>query len=480
MSATIRRSFLTPFLLLALLTACSGQTTVPTATPLPSTPTILATLSPVEPTIEPPPSLAPPSTSTPEQPTPTPTVEVSEVEAKSEPSVVANTPEPTKVPESGASLPDSPFAARGPYAVGTRPYAVPIGDKTINAVIWYPATNPNQRPEKVTYEINPRHPLVAGRPIQGRAISNAAPDATGGPYPLVIYSNGLAGWSQVSSYLLEHLASHGFVVIASDARRENLQTFWPGAALRPLGTERLIAFGDELSAADGDLAGLVDTDHIAIAGHSSGGWTALVGGGAQFDWSWCDANPELVAKNELSNCPEFVSHQEEIAALLGLDSVPAGMWPQVYDPRVDAVIAISPDGDIWGTDYQGVAGVKVPALVMVGSKDTVTAPEYGAYPIYEHLGSAKKSLVVFENAGHYIFANQCRDTQWMIPGMIWFCADAVWDMDRAHDLTKHFITAFLMAELTGNAEAATALTPENVTFPDIRYETTGYEIVPAP
>lgn len=476
MSATIHRSFLTLFLLGALLAACSGQTTEPTATPLPPTQSVLSTAPPVQPTLAPAPTATPAAAPS----TPTPTAEAPEVDAESEPAFAAKTPETATVPESGASLPDSPFAARGPYAVGTRPYGVPIGDKTIDAVIWYPATNPDQRPEKVTYKINPRHPYVAGGPIQGRAISNAAPDATGGPYPLVIFSTGLTGWSQTNSYLLEHLASHGFVVISADPRGENLQTFWQGAAFRPLDTERLIAFGDELTAADGDLAGLVDTDHIAIAGHSSGGWTALVGGGAQFDWSWCDANSELVAKTELSNCPQFVSYQEEIAALLGLDSAPTGTWPQMYDPRVDAVIAISPDGDIWGADYQGVAGVEVPTLVIIGSKDTVTVPEYGAYPIYEHLGSAKKSLIVFENAGHYIFANQCRDTPWMIPQMMWFCADAVWDMDRAHDLTKHFITAFLMAELTGDADAATTLAPENVAFPDIRYETTGYDIAPAP
>ena len=442
MSATIRRSFLTLFLLGALLAACGGQTAEPTATPLPNTPTVL-------------------STPTPSQPTP-------------EPTLVAKAPESIAAPESGASLPDSPYAARGPYDVGTRPYKVSVGDFIINAVIWYPATNPSNVPEEITYSIGANHPYLRGAPIKGRAIEDASADTTHGPYPLVIFSEGLTGWSQGHSYLLEHLASHGLVVIASDPRGETLQTFWQGAATRPLDTKRLIAFGDELTAADGDLAGLVDTDHAAVAGHSSGGWTALVGGGAQFNWSWCDANSELVAKTELSNCPQFVSHQEKIASLLGLDSAPTGTWPQMYDPRVDAVIAISPDGDIWGADYQGIAGVEVPTLVMVGSDDDVTIPEHGAYPIYEHLGSAEKSLIVFENAGHYVFANQCRDTMWMVPDMSWFCADAVWDMDRAHDLTKHFTTAFLLAELTGDAEAAAALTPENVAFPDIRYETTGY------
>ncbi len=41
-------------------------------------------------------------------------------------------------------------------------------------------------------------------------------------------------------------------------------------------------------------------------------------------------------------------------------------------------------------------------------------------------------------------------------------ATPVWDMDRAHDLINHFATAFLLAELKGDAEAAKALAPENV------------------
>jgi hypothetical protein len=47
------------------------------------------------------------------------------------------------------------------------------------------------------------------------------------------------------------------------------------------------------------------------------------------------------------------------------------------------------------------------------------------------------------------------------------------DMGSAHDLNSHFVTAFLLTVLKGDAEAAKALKPENVTFPSIKYETTG-------
>jgi hypothetical protein len=57
-------------------------------------------------------------------------------------------------------------------------------------------------------------------------------------------------------------------------------------------------------------------------------------------------------------------------------------------------------------------------------------------------------------------------------GFFEYCSDEVWDMDRAHDLTNHFVTAFLLAQLYEDADAAAALAPDAVTFPGVRYETT--------
>ena len=60
----------------------------------------------------------------------------------------------------------------------------------------------------------------------------------------------------------------------------------------------------------------------------------------------------------------------------------------------------------------------------------------------------------------------------------WFCADSVWDMNRTHDLTNHFVTAFLSTELKGDADAATALGPDAVNFTGMRYQAEGYDVSP--
>lgn len=376
--------------------------------------------------------------------------------------------------------PDAPlYGIRGPYPVGARDYMIPTGAETVPITVWYPALNPSQAKERIVYQVNDQLPRVAGLPaealhIDGRALANAKPDMAGAPYPLMIFSPGLGAFRQANSYLVEHLASYGFVVIAADTRGESGEEFWLGMATRILDTKAAIAYADQLTAATGELAGLIDTEHIATAGHSSGGWAALAGAGAQFDFGWCTANAAIVAENPLSNCPQFMGHQTEIAAMLGLDAAPTGMWPPLNDPRVDAVISFAGDGDIWGANYEGIAALTVPALIMTGENDILNIPERTAYPIYEHLSSANKSLVVFERGNHMIFIDQCSDSPVLLAMSHWFCSDEVWDMARAHDLTDHFVTAFLLAELKGDSEAANALAPENVAFPGIQYETTAF------
>lgn len=68
---------------------------------------------------------------------------------------------------------------------------------------------------------------------------------------------------------------------------------------------------------------------------------------------------------------------------------------------------------------------------------------------------------------------RCSTTLRNHPGWFGACADPVWNVDRAHDLTNHFTTAFLLAQLYGDAEARAALAPDNVQFPGITYEAQG-------
>ena len=89
--------------------------------------------------------------------------------------------------------------------------------------------------------------------------------------------------------------------------------------------------------------------------------------------------------------------------------------------------------------------------------DTLNQAERCAYPIYEHLGSPKKTLVAFENDGHMLFITDGEYSSGI--------AEKV-------DLYFHFSTAFLLAELKDDPEAAKAMLPANAVFPGVTLKTT--------
>jgi len=410
-----------------------------------------------------------------------------------------------------AQAPAAPaFAARGPHPVGVRDFVIDDAERPLDVTVWYPALNPDGASETTSYLLGNIFP------VPGQALRDAAPDAAGGPYPLVIFSHGFGGFRAQSTYLTEHLASHGFVVMAADhpgstlfdllgdnVRLQDLLRmvasggtplgeFWEtmrregGArgvelvsvslALRPLDVLREIAFAEALTASNGTLAGVIDTGRIAVSGHSFGGYTAAAVGGARLDTAalrdWC-ANPvgiaftpggtpafapePLDAVTALNACvAQLVA--SNVATLRGLDAPPPDLWPPTTDPRVRAVLLLAPwNMPIFGAE--GLAALDVPLMVQVGTVDSTTPPERDAYLVYSGAGSGNKALVVFEGAGHLLFANGGLGVD-----------DPAWDMDAAHALVNHFAAAFLRAALYDDTGARAALEAGAVDFAGVQYD----------
>ena len=418
----------------------------------------------------PPKSTTIPPASTPVPPTP-------------EPALVAAAPEAAAMAGPHGLRPDAPpYAVHGPYAVGTREFTIETAGRTTPLTVWYPARNPAGEPEEITYSMDIGDAGMKPFPVRGNALLDAQPDTTGAPYPLVVYSHGLFLYRQTAAYLAEHLASQGFVVIAGN-HEDNWGTFgqpWDKSYVsRPADITAWIDFAEKLNAQGGDLAGLIDSGHVGVAGHSFGGYTALAAAGARFDHNWfldvlCPAGP-LAPDDILNECGWLRDKLPGMAAQAGLDAVPEGLWPNWGDPRVDTIAITAP---ATRSGPAGNAAVTVPTLLLAGSADSIINVKLNANDTYNTLGSPHKTLVMLENGGHALFINDCAAATGMADVAFIYCSDPIWDMDRAHDLHNHFTAAFLLAELKGDAEAAKALAPENVAFLGITYETTGYGAAP--
>jgi predicted dienelactone hydrolase len=383
-----------------------------------------------------------------------------------------------------AQRPDPPpYGARGPHPVGMRALATD-GDAPLEMVMWYPADGVDAD-AKITYPYKVGMPAPLGTvtfaTYKGRASRDAPPDLAAGPYPLVVLSPGLSLGPTSYAWLVEHLASYGLVVIAPDHHEqidEEFDVLWQAAVARPGDILDVLAYVDGQIGVGGALEGLVDAETVAVIGHSYGGYTALVAGGARIDTDGFTAHCDAAYASDHPSawlCDKLMPHVADMAALAGLDAVPDGLWPEWADPRVDAVVPMAGDAFFFG--QAGLAEMTVPVMAIGGTADEDSPYTWGTYPTYEYVSSPAKVRIALEGAQHMIFTGPCERVPLLMRLRLVsgeFCADPGWDRYYAHDLVNHFTTAFLLAELKGDADAAAALAPDAVGFDGMTYEAQGY------
>ena len=186
---------------------------------------------------------------------------------------------------------------------------------------------------------------------------------TSGTTPVILFSHFSGGDRNASSYLCEHVASHGYTVTALDHSDNQLPRPSEGANAEEKRT-RLKAWID---ARVPDVRFLLETvrpgsEDVGIIGHSFGGWTAL-------------AAP---------------SEEPRIAAVVAL--APAGST----NPRPGVIPATLDFA--WTRD--------VPTLVIVGDSD-VSIPPDRARDVFERVPSSKK-FVVLHGVDHVHFVDDAQ------------------------------------------------------------------------
>lgn len=362
---------------------------------------------------------------------------------------------------SQAASVDAPELARpGPARVGVLSVSLDIGlvpssdgqapsDRRLAGLLWYPSDAAAAPPRELARDLraHPWRPLPSS-PMRVSVPSVAQPDVPvlpGGRLPVVVLSHGLLNWATAMTYLAEHLASRGYVVLAIEHDDEAASNPLAAALLlRPLDQAGALRSLERLDAAPGHvLHQRLALNRVAVVGYSMGGYGALVTAGAR------------VASDGMAfgYVPGGVMAQH---------AQPMGPEAAQAQSRVAAVVAMAPFGgqaSVGALKPLGLGAVKAPTLVVVGDQDDISGYGDGVRPLWEHLTGAPRWLLVYENARHNI-ALQGAPEAFHGSFAGWSSLEEpVWRRDRLMDLNRHFITAFLDLTLQGRAERQLLLEP---------------------
>lgn len=270
------------------------------------------------------------------------------------------------------------------------------------------------------HAVNSARDIVLPGQDQQRDLSlNLYYPGTGNNFPLLLFSHG--NWSDKDSYdvLLEHWASHGYAVIATDHLDccSAVKGIFNSLRYGELGLiearvedlRRLVAELPSVEALHPPFKGKADPLQLAMTGHSFGAFTAQQFGGA---------------------------------AALDPDT---GSYRSHFNPGVAAVVALSPPGPMFDAiTADSWHELRTPTLVSTGTWDI----QPGFWPDWkQHLMSwetgrpGDKYALVTEGADHYLGNLICRTQREAEP------------QEDALTMVRVATTAFLDAYLKGDQRA---------------------------
>ncbi len=224
-----------------------------------------------------------------------------------------------------------------------------------------------------------------------------------GKTPVVVISHGLASRPQDFEDRAKHLATYGYVVALPEHIDSNFQQVEDlldgftdkiftvdGFINRPKDVSYVI---DELEQRNSaEFGGRLDLDNVGVAGHSFGGYTALVLGGATLNFD----NLERVCERQLWG--PNLSLLLQCRAL----ELPERNY-QLEDERVTAIYAANPvSGDIFGAE--GLENLDHPVIFIAGSRDPATPAAIEQLRAFVWADSQEKYFALIEGQAHVDFS----------------------------------------------------------------------------
>ena len=285
--------------------------------------------------------------------------------------------------------PSSSLLSPGPFTAGTKDltFNSPRGYE-ITLQVWYPSIEKSG--SKVIYN----------NVLPGLALDDTTPDCSE-PRPVSIYSHGFPSIRWGSAFLMENLATHGFISIAPDHRYGTLLDANPdklGEMLlsMPLDIRESFDWLIDQNNDEGELSNcIIEENGYSVIGQSTGGYASMMVSGAEISLSdlesgCADDNSSEFLQLIHCNAIDFWSSNYELNDSLSIN-----------DDRVWASILLSPwNGTVLD---KGISNVLVPTLVLTGDvDDTTVISEVNNTSM--RLGENLVNYGIFNNSGHYAFA----------------------------------------------------------------------------
>lgn len=301
------------------------------------------------------------------------------------------------------------YETRGPYAAGVTTLSLDGAP----VEVWYPAEASSVAGlTRDSYDI--REWLPAGERDKIPAAEspklemNAYRDVVGAPgrFPVVLFSHGMGGYRNQSSFLMTHLASWGFVVAAPEHPERGLsilvETGAPTGDNAPEAMRGALALLEQEHVRTGSvLEGRVDASRVAVTGHSAGGGAVLEVANDPNVAAWVTFASGGFGTGGGPAIPSFMM-AGAIDGIASVDQIASAYDRQSPDKRFLAIDRMGHLGfsDICaiGADRGGVLeiavdyGIDVPQLLLVLGKDgcaeTDLPPEQG-WELVNHFTTAQ-------------------------------------------------------------------------------------------
>ncbi|MGX9459707.1 alpha/beta hydrolase family protein [Shewanella sp. A14] len=316
-----------------------------------------------------------------------------------------------------------------------------LEDRKLTVEVWYPTINKisNTHPNAVYNNVT-----RLGLPftLKGNATRDAKVSSlTDQSFPLVVLSHGYTGYRTIMFYLAEHLASHGYVVVAVDhtdstnAEVDMVNAPFSGFFSTLLNRSRDQQFTlDYFTGSDNFASSIIDRTRAGLIGYSMGGYGAVntIGGCFQF-------NQQTASTFTGSKEPNVIN-----GAITLLNTCAGGqVAPAKVDPKWKAMIAMAP----WGSNYQlfdpvSLTKITTPTLYVAGDLDDVSGYQ-AITSLYQQTGGDNTYMLTYHNARHNIAPHPAPRVAYQNEIDLGHYFEPAWSNTQLNTINKHFALAMM-------------------------------------